>query len=223
MRLALAAVLALATVSAAAQTEPMQALPPFNIRAEGNFRPPQTSAVRATFYAVAATGALVAVGYVVDRAVAGAIDPTTSDSPALEIGHLIMAFGVIGGPMAGNLSLGAGEALGRSAGIKATGITAGGFVIVIGLGASLGCVFSADCLVLDDIALGLIYGGAGIMAAGVAVGAVVDFVTIPASARWAQRVRANGNREPAEAPRVSVTPGYDVRRGAPMLALRVGL
>lgn len=218
MRTALLALLLLPALAAAqAPPDSLRTLPEFGVPVSGDFRPPQTSAARAYLYSAAATGVLVGVGYLVDRAAAAALDPTTSDSYLLDVGGFLMAAGVIGGPMVGNLSLGAGADVRRGAAPKLVGIAVGGSLVLAGTLSALACI-PAQSDGCGGAAGVLVVGGAVVGVVGLAVGTVYDLATIPGNARWARRARANGNRVP-----VALAPGYDARADAPVLTLRVGL
>lgn len=205
--LRLLALVLLVASGASAQTDSLRALPPFRIPVTENFRPPQTSAARAYAYSALATGALVALGYAVYSS-----DPA-EDGARQTVGGALIAVGVLGGPMVGHLSLGRAEATEAGFRVKAAGLIAGGGAILLGVGALLACVPDGECGVADDVATVLVIGGAGVMATGVAAGAVVDLATIPASARWAREARANGDR-------AAVSPTVGLRRGAPVVGLR---
>ncbi len=222
MRLAFAAVLALISVSASAQTGPTRPLPRWHRGVTGNFAPPQTSAARAFLYSGVTTGALVGAGtlLIVTQQTFNEDDLLTTSG---QIATVLIAAGVFVGPALGNMSLGAGATVDRGLGISLTGMKVGSALIVAGAGVLLLDLGTGPETHLAVPALALLGGGLGVAAGGFVVAAVYNLATIPANARWAQRARANGNRVPAGAPRVSVTPGVDLRHEAPMLTLRVGL
>ena len=208
--------------AAAAQTPPdsLRALPPYSRTVRGDFRPPQTSALRAFAYSAAATGGMVAVGTLAILAAPSDVESDAGNA-VTGIGAGVIFSGLLFGPAVGNLSLGAGADIERSVRLKLRVLTVGGAVVLTGVGAGLTCILDAgpasDCGVLPAATV-LVVGGAGVMAAGVVAGAVYDLATIPGNARWARRARANGNRVP-----VAVWPGYDARGGGPVLAVRVDL
>ncbi len=221
MRLVALLLLAPALAAAQAPRDSLRALPPFSVPMDGDFQPPQTSAVRAYLYSAAATGTLVGAGYLIDRYVAATLDPATSDSYLLDAGGVLMAAGVLIGPSAGNLSLGAGTTVTRGLVPKLAGVLAGGTLVLVSLASAVPCTLSApDCASGDAAGAGFAAAGA-VLAIGLAVGTVYDLATIPGNARWARRARSNGNRAPARP--VALVPGYDARRDAPTLTLRVGI
>lgn len=209
--LCLAVLLVAAAYPAAAQVRPdsLRLLPAFSVPVRGDFRPPHTSAVRAYLYSAGATDALVGVGYVAYR-IGRQGDPTGPYQ--FDVSGVLMAVGAIGGPLVGNLSLGAGDAARRSATIKGVGVALGAGLVAVGIASTLTCIGSGCSE--NPLAVGLVSTGTVVAAGTVAIGTIYDLATIPANACWAREARARGNRVPVVAPTVGV------RRGAPVLGLR---
>lgn len=224
LRALLAALLLAPALAAAQAPDSLRLLPAFGIPVTGDFRPPQTSAARAYLYSATATGALVGVGYLLYEH-GPQPDPTLASTAYVrEAGGLLMILGVMAGPMAGNLSLGAGRDAGHGVRFKAAGAIGGSVLLGVALvsaGVCLGSGAQSGTCPLEPVAVGAFYGIPVVIGAGLAVGAVYDLATIPANARWARQARATGNRVPAREVRVQIAPGYDPRFDAPMGTVRI--
>ena len=194
--------------------------PAFEVPLTGDFAPPQTSAVRAYLYSVAATAIPIAAGVLLLRA----SDPSETPggfSPG-DAGIVLVYAGAWFGPNAGNLSLGAGADARRSFMVAGGGFLAGVVLAGAGVGVAGVCVLDDlsrgrlgddDCLA-GPVATGLIVMGAAVAVVGTVAGTGYALATVPANAARARRYRQ-------AYPDVTVAPGW--RAGRPALSVRVGL
>ena len=222
MRPALLAVL-LATAAASAQPasrDSVPRLPAFSVPVTGDFAPPQTSAARAYLYSAAATAVPIAVGALLLRTGEPSGEPGGVSLD--DVGFVVALSGVWFGPLAGNLSLGAGEDARRAFLYSGAGFLGG--VVLAGVATAIagGCVvsdlarrqtLSSEC-VDHPVVVGLVVTGAAVAAAGALGGAGYALGTVPRNA-----ARARLYREAH--PRLSAAPGW--RSGGPALTLRVDL
>lgn len=223
LRHVLSVAVLLALAAPALGQAPVDSVPPrpaFSVPVTGDFQPPQTSALRAYAYSVAATAVPIAAGALLLR-VSEPADTAGEVTPG-DVGIMLVFAGVMAGPTAGNLSLGAGADARRGVFMSGGGFVAGvalagGGVAVAGfcLAGDLvrGELGSGDC-VAGPLAVVLLVGGAAAAAAGTLAGTVYHFVTIPRNAARARRYRQVH-------PRVAVAPGW--RSGGPSVSVRVGL
>lgn len=165
-------------------------LPEFRTPITEDFAPRHASAARAYLYSAAATGGLVVLGLLVEDAVSG-----VEDLEGIGIGLAVT--GVIFGPSAGNVSLGAVGDFQRAL-VVSVGIGSGLVLGSLGFVSILGCVANADgqC----DAAGFLFVSAVAVAATGVAIGALMVLTSIPATAARARRYRQ-------QHPRVAVAPG----------------
>ena len=172
-------------------------------------RPSHSSAGRAYLYSAAATAGTVGLGLLLVEVLPKG-DPTRDSFTPQDLAWVVVAAGAIGGPSVGNLTLGAGDDVGRAYTVKAIGVAGGGGLVLLGVVSALSCVADGPPC---GAAEGLLVAGAVVTGAGLVAGTAYDLATIPRNAARARRSR--------QSPPVSVAPGW--RGGGPALALRVGL
>ena len=216
--IALATLAALAASGQPVAADSVAARPAFAVPVTGDFEPPQTSAALAYAYSALATAAPVAAGLALDSAF-GPDPESGSNRPAAVV---LVLGGAWFGPLAGNLSLGAGADARRAFLLSGGGFVAG--VAIAGAGVAItgvcvvgdladGVLGSGDCAV-GPAATALFVVAAATAALGTAAGAAYSLATVPANAERARRYRQVHSS-------VSAAPGW--RAGGPALAVRVGL